>query len=82
MIEVIATSKGYYGGLIREIGDCFTLDDAHWKHEERRPKWVRLVDDEGPSPGAIQNRTTKTAFKMKGGTLKESPADPIERIDL
>jgi len=51
MVEVIATSKGYYGGRIHEIGDCFLLDDAIWLDERRHPRWVRPARNHDVSIG-------------------------------
>ena len=42
MAEVIATEKGYFGGLIREEGARFHLPDALWRDKKLRPSWVRL----------------------------------------
>lgn len=40
MAEVIARSKGYFGGEIREVGDPFDVPDDIWNDEKRRPRWV------------------------------------------
>jgi hypothetical protein len=43
MVEVVANERGYFGGARREPGERFSLPDALWKDEKRRPKWVRLA---------------------------------------
>lgn len=42
MVQVIANERGYFDGELRDIGAAFSLPDALWNDEERRPKWVRL----------------------------------------
>lgn len=42
MVKVVATSKGYFGGEIREIGASFNVPDDIWKDEKRRPSWAKL----------------------------------------
>lgn len=45
MVKVIATSRGYFGGEIRDPGTAsasFNLPDEIWKDEKRRPSWVKL----------------------------------------
>jgi len=41
MVKVIATTKGFIDGQIREAGERFNVDDELWADEKRRPKWVR-----------------------------------------
>lgn len=50
MVKVVATSKGYFGGEIREIGASFVVPDDIWKDEKRRPSWVKL-DPQGAFGG-------------------------------
>jgi len=42
MARVIATSKGYFGGVIRDIGEAFNVPDELWADKERRPLWAKL----------------------------------------
>lgn len=42
-MEVIATEKGYWGGIVREIGDRFVIDDAIMNDKKRRPRWVKAA---------------------------------------
>ncbi|MGZ2448295.1 hypothetical protein ACVIRO_001049 [Rhizobium ruizarguesonis] len=46
MVEVIANTKGYIDGTVRELGERFTVSDELWKDEKRRPKWVRPAKSE------------------------------------
>lgn len=40
MPEVVASEKGYFGGMIREAGERFSIPDDIWNDEQRRPSWV------------------------------------------
>jgi hypothetical protein len=42
MVKVVATSKGYFGGEIREIGASFVVPDDIWRDDKRRPSWAKL----------------------------------------
>ncbi|MFZ5692451.1 MAG: hypothetical protein ACOY5F_14475 [Pseudomonadota bacterium] len=42
MVKVIATTKGYFGHVVREMGEGFTIPDEIWSDAKRRPSWVRL----------------------------------------
>ncbi|OHV24943.1 hypothetical protein EOS93_25200 [Rhizobium sp. RMa-01] len=42
MAEVIANTKGYFGGTIREAGEPFSVPDDIWDDKKKRPKWVRV----------------------------------------
>lgn len=42
MVKVVATTKGYFGGVIRDYGDSFNVPDEVWNDKKRRPKWVKL----------------------------------------
>ena len=44
MVQVIANERGYFDGELRDIGAAFSLPDALWNDEERRPRWVRLSE--------------------------------------
>lgn len=41
MVKVIAISKGYWGGMIREIGDRFAMPESEYK----LTSWVRPDPD-------------------------------------
>ena len=51
MVDVVATERGYFGSIRREPGERFSLPDALWKDEKRRPKWVRLARSGDKSTG-------------------------------
>jgi len=42
MAKVVATSRGYFGGVVREIGDQFSVPDDIWYDAKRRPSWAKL----------------------------------------
>ncbi|WP_454618370.1 hypothetical protein [Bradyrhizobium cenepequi] len=58
MVKVIATSKGYFGGVVRDIGESFSVPDEIWDDEKRRPSWARL-------PGASDAATVAVAGQSK-----------------
>lgn len=55
-MDVIATSRGYYGRQLREEGDRFALTKEDWEDKKKRPSWVRQATakdhDENAEPGA------------------------------
>lgn len=42
MADVVATRKGYFGGIVRDVGEPFSIPDEIWRDEKRRPSWVTL----------------------------------------
>jgi hypothetical protein len=58
---VVAKSKGYFGGVIREAGDKFDVPDDIWDDKKRRPSWAseaggapaKVVEASAPSTAAI-----------------------------
>lgn len=64
MAEVVAEQRGYWGGVVREIGDRFVIDDAIMNDKKRRPSWVRSArgapkaDDDDKSGVVAQFSTT------------------------
>ena len=44
MVKVVANTRGYIDGEIRETGEVFTISDALWQDEKRRPKWLDAVE--------------------------------------
>jgi len=42
MVKVIATSKGYFGGIVRDPGEGFNVPKEVWDVPKRRPSWVKL----------------------------------------
>lgn len=43
MTLVVANAKGYFGGVIREMGDVFEVPDELWRDKERRPSWADVA---------------------------------------
>lgn len=43
MTEVVARDRGYFGGVVREVGDKFDVPDELWNDEKRRPSWAAPV---------------------------------------
>jgi hypothetical protein len=63
MANVIAKARGYLGGILREAGEVFGIDDELWADEKRRPKWCTEVgaqdapdegDGDGPEGGETE----------------------------
>jgi hypothetical protein len=56
MVKVVATSIGYFGGILREPGTdtaSFDIPEDQWKNEKRRPSWVKLAKaSTSPAPEA------------------------------
>lgn len=60
MAEVVAKERGYFGSVIREPGDRFTVPDDIWNDKNRRPSWASAAkfggkgdhDDDGKAGGA------------------------------
>lgn len=85
MVKVIASTRGYIDGEIREAGDSFDIDDALWKDEARRPKWVVPYTPERAA-AARQDSTrkpVKTAARPaagstgpKGDGVQQEPGGP------
>ena len=44
--KVIALTKGYFGGMVREFGEAFGIPDEIWDDKRRRPRWVKLDPSE------------------------------------
>ncbi|GAA3113541.1 hypothetical protein GCM10010520_67080 [Rhizobium viscosum] len=63
MVDVVATERGYFGGIRREPGERFSLPDALWKDEKRRPTWVRLA-----------RASDKTGAKAEAEPAEKKPA--------
>lgn len=76
MVDVVATERGYFGGIRRDPGERFSLPDALWKDEKRRPKWVRLARSADKSGGKVE---AEPADK-KPSAKPAKPATPLEPI--
>lgn len=81
MVKVIATEKGYFGGVIRELGASFDVDDELWKDKKRRPKWAKrdpghVFGGKGDHDGDGDVGGSKSAGKPAGdGEPVTIPAD-------
>ncbi|MBB3590673.1 uncharacterized protein with LGFP repeats [Rhizobium sp. BK529] len=80
MVEVVATERGYYGGARRDPGERFSLADALWKDEKRRPKWVRLArqGDKAIGKGEADAADKRPAAKPAKSPAPSDPAMPLE----
>ncbi len=76
MVDVIATERGYFGSTRREPGERFSLPDALWKDEARRPKWVRLAG--ANEKASVSDRTARAEPAAKKPAAKTAkPAEPV-----
>lgn len=66
MVKVIAATRGYFGGILRELGDDFHVPDDVWEDEKRRPKWVKL----DPGSSEPEAETDEPDGDDKGGKGK------------
>lgn len=87
MADVIANERGYYGSILREPGERFSIPDDVMKDEKRRPKWVRLAafggkgdhDGDGVTGGAtkVEEGKPKRGRKAKAETVEAATAEPF-----
>ena len=70
MVKVIATSKGYFGGVVREIGEAFGVPDEIWSDKKKRPSWAR---EPGEAETAVKPEVK--ASPAAGAKVVEVPAD-------
>lgn len=84
MVKVIATVKGYFGSIVRNVGDSFALPDELWEDKKLRPKWVKLDpavafggkgdhDGDGNVGGSLPGAGTGKASASAGAV--DVPAD-------
>lgn len=94
MVKVVATEKGYFGSVVRELGESFNIPHEIWTDEKKRPKWVKLDPKDafggkgdhdgdgsvgGSKPGG--HKAGEKAIEKSGdgdGKAGEKPADTIE----
>ena len=82
MVDVIANERGYFGGARREPGERFSLADALWKDEKRRPKWVRLARPGEKATGKAgdaepaEKKPAAKAAKPAGNGVQEALGGP------
>ncbi|MBB3656545.1 hypothetical protein FHX15_001773 [Rhizobium sp. BK650] len=80
MVDVVATASGYFGGARRDPGEHFSLPDALWKDEKRRPTWVRLArqGDKATGKGEADPADKRPAAKPAKLPTYSEPAMPSE----
>lgn len=77
MVDVVATEPGYFGGARRDPGERFSLPDALWRDEKRRPKWVRLARSGGKADAEQSDRKPSAkAAKPLGNGVQEALGGP------
>lgn len=80
-MRVIATQKGYYGNVVREPGDVFTLADEAAFSEV----WMEAVDEDKTDPLDHDGDGRKGGSKPRKGQVRETevipPADPAPALD-
>lgn len=79
MAKVIAVSRGYYGRMIRDIGDVFDVPDEIMADARLRPSWVEIVGKATAEPAAAEPE--KPAKAKPGPKAKPAPfADAPEPV--
>jgi hypothetical protein len=78
MAKVVAISKGYFGGVVRYIGDQFVIPDEIWNDPKRRPGWVRM-----PAGAVFGGKGDHDGDGFVGGSKPndEPKADKTEAAD-
>ncbi|MBW9054932.1 hypothetical protein [Rhizobium mesosinicum] len=78
MVDVVANERGYFGSIRREPGERFSLPDALWKDEKRRPKWVRLAHPGSKAAGKAEAEPAekKPAAKPAGNGVQDALGGP------
>ncbi|MHB0785581.1 hypothetical protein [Bradyrhizobium sp. 5.13L] len=78
MVKVIATTKGYFGHVVRELGEAFSIPDEIWADEKRRPSWVTLPKGEAAVAATVEAATGgagKPSAPAGDGKVVDVPAD-------
>lgn len=70
MAKVVATARGYFGGIIREVGDEFGIPDELWDDEKLRPIWAKLSSAAEAEADAGEGEIDADADKPKKGKGK------------
>lgn len=77
MVDVVANEPGYFGGARRDPGERFSLPDALWKDEKRRPKWVRLArSGKAGDAEPAEKKPAAKAAKPLGNGVQEALGGP------
>ncbi|WP_416066698.1 hypothetical protein ACK9YZ_11600 [Rhizobium sp. ZK1] len=79
MVDVVAIEPGYFGGARRDPGERFSVADALWRDEKRRPKWVRLARSGDKSNGKAEAEPAdkKPSAKPAKPTTPPEPPEPL-----
>ncbi len=85
---VRAINRGYFGGIIREPGDKFDIDDAIMADADLRPSWVRpvktvlgQVEVDGDDDGGDGDETNEgEPPKGKRGRKKKADGGGLEQL--
>lgn len=81
MAKVIANARGYYGRMIREVGDVFDVPDEIMADEGLRPSWVEIVGAAPAEPEPVAAEPEKPAKAKPGPKAKPAPfADAPEPV--
>ncbi|CAA2140455.1 hypothetical protein [Hyphomicrobium sp. ghe19] len=86
MANVIAKARGYFGGVLREAGERFSISDDIMKDDKRRPSWVKLAafggngdhDGNGTTGGSVAPAAGGSdvgAGDAAGGSAADTAAD-------
>lgn len=86
MTQVIATARGYFGGMLRDAGDVFSIDDEIMSDEKRRPSWVKPAkfggkgdhDNDGKVGGA---KPADDAEKPSGRAKGKAKGETVEKAE-
>lgn len=77
MANVVATTRGYFGGEIREAGERFHVPDALWRDVARRPRWAVL-----DAATAFGGKGDHDGDGKVGGSVPAPPAGGGPTVDI
>lgn len=89
MTRVKALDIGYFGGIVRAVGDVFEVPDELWADKKRRPSWAEAVkfggkgdhDDDGNVGGAKpvdeEEQRPKRRGRPRAETVDAPTAEPF-----
>ncbi len=80
MASVVALVRGYYGGIIRETGDAFSVDDEIMADPKRRPKWVKPAS--GGEAQAEEGEVEPAAPVAKGKGKGKAKAETVQAPEV
>lgn len=85
MADVVATQRGYFGGVVREIGDRFAIPDDLMADDKRRPSWIAPAAFGGKgdhdNDGKIGGAKPAKGKRVKADEAVEPFADAPEPIE-